>query len=168
MLRLKWQNSIWHVIHNFKAPFTLPLLIEILNFIEILVIVILLSGDFDLCTAAPQFSLPPITLVFFQEQHDELLILKIEMVSETVTQAVYGQSSKESVKLRALRAHVPTCLACLHAYVATCLACLRAHMPTCLACLRAHVPKCLACLRAKVLSCKRASSSLSHLPAFHA
>ena len=45
----------------------------------------------------------------------------------------------ESAKLRALRAHVPTCLACLRAHVPTGLAYLRAHVPTCLACLRAHV-----------------------------
>ena len=51
----------------------------------------------------------------------------------------------ESAKLRALRAHLPTCLACLRAHVPTCLACLRAHVPTCLACLRAHVP-CVLCV----------------------
>ena len=35
----------------------------------------------------------------------------------------------ESAKLRPLRGHVPTCIACLRAHVLTCLACLRAHVP---------------------------------------
>ena len=52
---------------------------------------------------------------------------------------------KESAKLRALCAHVPTSLACLHAHVLTCLACLHAHVLTCLAFLRA--------LRAYLLTC---------------
>ena len=63
--------------------------------------------------------------------------------------------------MRALRAQVPTCLACLRAQVSTCLArfrthvplyivCLHAHLPRCLACVRAHVPTCLACSRANV------------------
>ena len=47
----------------------------------------------------------------------------------------------ESAKLRALRAHVPTCFACLRALVRTCFACLRAQ---------------LAALRAYVLTCRRA------------
>ena len=79
----------------------------------------------------------------------------------------------ESAKLRALRAHVPTCLACLRDYVPTCLACLRAHVPTCL---HDHVPCVLKCsnanvlisLHASVLTCERASSSFAHLPAFPA
>ena len=48
----------------------------------------------------------------------------------------------ESAKLRALRAHVPTCFVCLRANVPRMLTCSRANMPcvlTCLACLRAHV-----------------------------
>ena len=61
--------------------------------------------------------------------------------------------SIESAKLRALRAHVPTCLACLRTHVPTCLACLRTYMPTCLTCLRTHVRTCLACLRAHVQTC---------------
>ena len=40
----------------------------------------------------------------------------------------------ESAKLRALRAHVPMCLACLRAHVPTCLACLRAHVLCVLTC----------------------------------
>ena len=52
----------------------------------------------------------------------------------------------ESAKLRALRAHMPTCLACLLAHVPTCLRALRDYVLTCLACVRAHVPTCLACL----------------------
>ena len=55
----------------------------------------------------------------------------------------------ESAKLRALRAHVPTCLACLMAYVPTCLSCLRAHVPTCLA----YVLTCQRVLRTHVLTC---------------
>ena len=47
--------------------------------------------------------------------------------------------TNESAKLRALRAHVPTCLTCL-----------RAHMPTCLECLRANVLCVLPCSRANV------------------
>ena len=71
-------------------------------------------------------------------------------------------SVRESAKLRALRAHLPMCLAylrahvpaslaCLRAHAPTCLACLHAHMPMCLACLHAHMPMCLACLHARVL-----------------
>ena len=48
---------------------------------------------------------------------------------------------------RALRAHVPPCLACLLALV---LGGLRAYVPTCLAFLCAHVPTCYACLGAYV------------------
>ena len=59
----------------------------------------------------------------------------------------------ESIKMRVLRAKVPTCLACLRAHVPTCLACLRDHVPTCLTCLRADVSTCLACLRADVPTC---------------
>ena len=65
----------------------------------------------------------------------------------------------ESAKLRALRAHVPTCLACFRAHLPMCLACLCAHMPTCLACLRAEVHCVLTCSRANlscVLTCSRA------------
>ena len=55
---------------------------------------------------------------------------------------------KVSAKSRALRAHVPTYLACLRAHVPTCLLCSRAHALTCS---HAHVPTCLACLRVHVL-----------------
>ena len=72
------------------------------------------------------------------------------------------KSPFDAPKLRALRTHVPTCLACLRAIVPTCLACLRDHVPKCAACLRTHVPTCLACFawsRANVLcvpTCSRA------------
>ena len=49
----------------------------------------------------------------------------------------------ESAKLRALRAHVPTCLACLRAlraYVLTCQRALRAYLITCQLALRAYMP----------------------------
>ena len=59
----------------------------------------------------------------------------------------------ESATLRALRAHVPTCLPCLRAQVPTCLTCLSAHLPTCLPCLRAHAPTCLTCLSAHLPMC---------------
>ena len=42
----------------------------------------------------------------------------------------------ESAKLRPLRGHVPTCIACLRAHVLTCLACLRAHVPCVSTCSR--------------------------------
>ena len=72
----------------------------------------------------------------------------------------------ESAKLRTLRAHVPTCLACLRAHMLRCLAYLRAHMPRCLVCSRANmpcvficscanVPTCLVCLCARVITCLR-------------
>ena len=51
----------------------------------------------------------------------------------------------ESAKLRALRAHVPTCPAWLRAQVPTCLACLRTHVPTCLTCSRSNVLCALTC-----------------------
>ena len=57
---------------------------------------------------------------------------------------------KESPKLRAMRAHVPTYFAYLCAHVPTCLACSHAHVPVFLACLSAHVTTCLACSRANV------------------
>ena len=70
----------------------------------------------------------------------------------------------ESAKLRALRAHLQTCLAFLrvtsHAHV-RCLACFCVHVPTFLACLRAHMPTCLACFHANVstfLACSRANA----------
>ena len=59
-------------------------------------------------------------------------------------------TKKESAKLRALRAHVLTCLTCLHALVPMCLACLHAHVPMCLAWLCAHMP-CMLC----VTTCSR-------------
>ena len=65
----------------------------------------------------------------------------------------------ESAKLRALRAHVPTCQRALRAYVLTCQCVLRAYVLTRQLALRAHVPTCLACLRAHVpcvLTCQRA------------
>ena len=90
--------------------------------------------------------------------------------------------------LACLCAHVPTCLACLRAHVPCVLTCLRANVPyvftcqralrtyvlTCFACLLVNVPcmlKCsnanmLMCLSANVLTCKRTTSSLSHLPVF--
>ena len=48
----------------------------------------------------------------------------------------------ESAKLRALRAHVPTCLACLRANVLTCQ---RAYVLTCQCALRACVLCVLTC-----------------------
>ena len=73
----------------------------------------------------------------------------------------------ESAKLRALRAHVPTCLACLRVQVPKSfvltyslvnvfcvLACQRAlcaYVPACLACISVHAPTCLACLSAHVI-----------------
>ena len=66
----------------------------------------------------------------------------------------------ESAKLRALRAkNVFAYQRALRAYVPTCLACLHGHVPSCLACSRANVPcvlMCLTCSRAKmpcVLTC---------------
>ena len=44
-------------ISNAKAPFTLPLLIKIRNFIGILIMVLLLSGNFNLyCIVCPSYS----------------------------------------------------------------------------------------------------------------
>ena len=77
----------------------------------------------------------------------------------------------ESAKLRALRAHVPTCLACLRsnvpcvltssrAYVPCMLTCSRAYVPCVLTCSRAYMPYVLTCSRANVpclLTCSRAS-----------
>ena len=60
----------------------------------------------------------------------------------------------ESAKLRALRAHVPTCFACLRANVPRVLTCSRANMPCVLTCqraLRAYVLTCFACVRAHVI-----------------
>ena len=51
---------------------------------------------------------------------------------------------------RALRAHVPPCLACLRALVLRCFACLRANVPCFLMCSRAYVLCVLRCLRANV------------------
>ena len=56
-----------------------------------------------------------------------------------------------------------TCQRVLRAYVLTCLACLLVNVPCVLKCSHANA---LMCLCANVLTCKRASSSLSHLPAF--
>ena len=66
----------------------------------------------------------------------------------------------ESAKLRTLRAHVPTCLACLRAQMPTCLACLRAHVSTCQRALRACILTCQSVLRAYVLTCQRALRAL--------
>ena len=52
---------------------------------------------------------------------------------------------QESAKLRALRAHVSTCLACLRAHVSTSLACLRAHLQTCVECSHANGTFVLTC-----------------------
>ena len=62
-------------------------------------------------------------------------------------------SELESAKLRALRAHVPTCFVCLSAYVPTCLV---AYVLTCQRVLHAHVFKSQRALRAYVLTCSRA------------
>ena len=59
----------------------------------------------------------------------------------------------ESAKLRALRAHVPTCLACLRANVLTCS---RVNVPcvlACFACLLANIPCVLKCSYANVFVC---------------
>ena len=53
---------------------------------------------------------------------------------------------QESAKLCALRAHVPTCLACLWTHVPTFVVCLQAHVLTCLTYLRAHVSTILSTL----------------------
>ena len=58
--------------------------------------------------------------------------------------------NNESAKLGALRAHVPTCLACLRAHVPYVLTCSRVHVLTYLTCLCAHPPMCFACLGAHV------------------
>ena len=51
----------------------------------------------------------------------------------------------ESAQLYALRAHVPTCLACLRTHVPTCLACVRAHVSCVITCSRANVSCVLTC-----------------------
>ena len=60
----------------------------------------------------------------------------------------------KSAKLRALLAHVSTCLACLRAHQPISLACLHAHEPMCLACSRAYVPCVLTYPRVNVLENK--------------
>ena len=67
----------------------------------------------------------------------------------------------KSAKLHALRAFIPTCLACLLSHVPTCLWYLRAHVPTCLACLLARVFTCQRALHGYVLACQRSLSALS-------
>ena len=69
----------------------------------------------------------------------------------------------ESAKLRPLRGHVPTCLACLRAHVPTCLACLRTHVPTCLACLRAQVPCVSTCSR-DIITTNKNKFSITSFP----
>ena len=53
----------------------------------------------------------------------------------------------ESAKLRAVGAHVTTCLACLRVHVLTCLACLRAHVTMCFTYTRANVSCVSTCSR---------------------
>ena len=48
----------------------------------------------------------------------------------------------KSAKLRVLRAHVATCLACLRDHLPTCLVCLRAYVPCVLLAQMHYVPKC--------------------------
>ena len=57
---------------------------------------------------------------------------------------------------RALRAYVPTFLACLRANVSCVLTCSRA--------LRAHVPMCLACLRGYMITCSCLACSRVNVP----
>ena len=65
----------------------------------------------------------------------------------------------ESAKLHALRAHMPTCLACLHAHVPCVLTCSHANVPCMLTCSNANVPCVLtySCANMScVLMCQRA------------
>ena len=90
---------------------------------------------------------------------------KIIMFNIFCTDNTNDRSLLELAKLRALRAYVPTCLACLRFFalcVLTCshanescvLICSRANVPcTCKAHSRAQVATCLACSRAQVLTC---------------
>ena len=78
--------------------------------------------------------------------------VEILFVSSSSESLPLGQSAK----LRALRAHVPTCLACLRAHLSTCPACLHAYMLTCQCALRAYMLMCQRALRAQVLMCQRA------------
>ena len=68
---------------------------------------------------------------------------------------------KVSAKSRALRAHVPTYLACLRAHVPTCLACSRANVPCVLMSSHANVPCVLSWLRANVSSVPTCSSTVT-------
>ena len=71
----------------------------------------------------------------------------------------------ESAKLRALRAHVPTGLACLRVHVPKCHLCLRAHLSTYLVCLRANVPCVFTCPSGNlscVLTCSGVNVSCLH------
>ena len=65
-----------------------------------------------------------------------------------------------------LRAYVLMCQRVLLAYMLTCQCALRAYMLMYFVCLLVNVPCVLMCLHADVLTCKHASSSFSHLPAF--
>ena len=89
----------------------------------------------------------------------KLHVVTISFTLHATTNSLRNSINTETAKLRALRAHVPKCLACLRARVSTCLACLRAQVATYLACLRAHEPVCLTCLRALrayMLKCQKA------------
>ena len=65
----------------------------------------------------------------------------------------------ESAKLRALRGHVPTSLACLHAQVSTCLACLRASVSCLLTCSCPNVLCVPSCSCSNVPKCSHAITS---------
>ena len=77
----------------------------------------------------------------------------------------YGR--RKSAKLRALRAPMPTCLACLRANVPCVPTCARANASCVLTCsraLRAHVPMCLACLRGYMIKCSGLACSRVNVP----
>ena len=65
----------------------------------------------------------------------------------------------ESAKLRALRGHVPTSLACLHNQVSTCLACLRASVSCLLTCSCPNVLCVPSCSCSNVPKCSHAITS---------
>ena len=83
----------------------------------------------------------------------------IKLLRWNVLRKIVNGLKLESAKLSALRAHVPTFLACLCARVATCLACLtcsRANVPCVLTCSRGNVP-CVLC----VPTCSRDITKIS-------
>ena len=104
--------------------------------------------------------------VFLNRRFSQKIFYKIQMsmlqqkIINKFDEKLKEQVFNESAKLRALRAHVPTCLACLRAHLPMCLACLRAHVLTCQRVLRAHVLTFPRALRAYMLKCQRALHAL--------